>query len=184
MCSRHLIHFFFQVANRRTPVCILPTTLCYYSYSKDVNSTVRKMYGDKFSHRLRLTHSSNHNLYDYYLQGNLKQKFTTQITIQLNWWEKVRTKLITVSQEFQSYTVNVNSYTETSGIHAEWRIFPASALKSVHFSKVNIIPFWDIVTCSLTEVDRSFRDAYCLQHQGNDCHPEDGKQYGPEISCM
>lgn len=95
--------FVFQVANRRTPVCILPTTLCYYSYSKDVNSTLREMYGDKFSHRLRLTHSSNHNLYDYYLQGNLKQKFTTQITIQLNWREKVRTKVIAVSQEFQSH---------------------------------------------------------------------------------
>jgi hypothetical protein len=33
--------------------------------------------------------------------------------------------------------------------------------------------FWDIALCSQVEVDWSFRDAYCLHHQG-DHHPDDG----------
>jgi hypothetical protein len=28
-------------------------------------------------------------------------------------------------------------------------------------------PFWDVAPCSLIEIDRRFRDAYCLHHQGN-----------------
>jgi hypothetical protein len=28
--------------------------------------------------------------------------------------------------------------------------------------------FWDIVTCSLAEVVRRFRDVYCLHHHRND----------------
>jgi hypothetical protein len=28
--------------------------------------------------------------------------------------------------------------------------------------------FWDIPPCSLIEVDRRFRSAYCLHHQGDD----------------
>jgi hypothetical protein len=28
--------------------------------------------------------------------------------------------------------------------------------------------FWDIAPCSLIEVDRHFRGAYCLHHQGDD----------------
>jgi hypothetical protein len=27
--------------------------------------------------------------------------------------------------------------------------------------------FWDIAPCSLVEVDRHFRGAYCLHHQGD-----------------
>jgi hypothetical protein len=27
--------------------------------------------------------------------------------------------------------------------------------------------FWDIASCSLTEVDRRFRGAYCQHHQGD-----------------
>jgi hypothetical protein len=33
---------------------------------------------------------------------------------------------------------------------------------------MKIAAFWDIASCSLVEVDRSFRGAYCLHHQGND----------------
>jgi hypothetical protein len=35
--------------------------------------------------------------------------------------------------------------------------------------------FWDIAPCSLVEVDRCFRGAYRLYHQGDDnlkCHKE------------
>jgi hypothetical protein len=31
---------------------------------------------------------------------------------------------------------------------------------------VKIIFFWDIVPHNLAEIDRCFRDAYCLHHQG------------------
>jgi hypothetical protein len=27
--------------------------------------------------------------------------------------------------------------------------------------------FWDMATCNLVEVDRSFRDTYCLHHRGD-----------------
>jgi hypothetical protein len=27
--------------------------------------------------------------------------------------------------------------------------------------------FWDVVPCSLVEIDRLFRGAYCLHHQGD-----------------
>jgi hypothetical protein len=27
--------------------------------------------------------------------------------------------------------------------------------------------FWDVAPCSLVEIDRSFRGAYCLHHQGD-----------------
>jgi hypothetical protein len=32
--------------------------------------------------------------------------------------------------------------------------------------------FWDVAPCSLVEIARCFRDAYCLHHQ-DDC-PDDG----------
>jgi hypothetical protein len=28
--------------------------------------------------------------------------------------------------------------------------------------------FWDVVLCSLLDVDRCFREAYCLHHQGDE----------------
>jgi hypothetical protein len=33
--------------------------------------------------------------------------------------------------------------------------------------------FWDVASCSLIELNRSFRSAYCLHHQGDD-GPDDG----------
>jgi hypothetical protein len=33
---------------------------------------------------------------------------------------------------------------------------------------VKMIAFWDIASYSLVKVDRRFRDAYCLHHQGDD----------------
>jgi hypothetical protein len=32
--------------------------------------------------------------------------------------------------------------------------------------------FWDVAPCSLVDIDRHFRGAYCLYHQG-DALPED-----------
>jgi hypothetical protein len=32
---------------------------------------------------------------------------------------------------------------------------------------MNITVFWDVVSCSLGEIDRSIRGAYCLHPQGN-----------------
>jgi hypothetical protein len=39
--------------------------------------------------------------------------------------------------------------------------------------------FWDIAPCSLVEVDRRFRSAYCLHHQGE---RPDTRRYIPEDS--
>jgi hypothetical protein len=36
-----------------------------------------------------------------------------------------------------------------------------------------ITVLWDVAPCSLVEVYRRFRGAYCLHHQGDD-HPNDG----------
>jgi hypothetical protein len=33
--------------------------------------------------------------------------------------------------------------------------------------------FWDVAPCSLTEIDKHFRGAYCLHHQGTH-HPDNG----------
>jgi hypothetical protein len=33
---------------------------------------------------------------------------------------------------------------------------------------MNITELWDIVTCSVVEVDRVCRDEYCLHHQASD----------------
>jgi hypothetical protein len=33
---------------------------------------------------------------------------------------------------------------------------------------MKIIAFWDMAPCSLIKVDRRFRGAYCLHHQGDD----------------
>jgi hypothetical protein len=40
--------------------------------------------------------------------------------------------------------------------------------------KLKMIAFWDIAPCSLVEVDRRFRGAYCLRH----C--PDGDYFNPE----
>jgi hypothetical protein len=40
-------------------------------------------------------------------------------------------------------------------------------------SRKEIAAFRDITPCSLPEVDRRFRGAYCLRHQGDEC-PNDG----------
>jgi hypothetical protein len=34
--------------------------------------------------------------------------------------------------------------------------------------------FWDVEQCSHVEVDRHFRDVYCLQHQGNEAQMMEG----------
>jgi hypothetical protein len=40
-------------------------------------------------------------------------------------------------------------------------------------ANMKMTAFWDIVPCSLVEVDRRFRGAYCLHHQGDE-GPDDG----------
>jgi hypothetical protein len=47
-----------------------------------------------------------------------------------------------------------------------------SSLSGVSFAsrpKLNMTIIWDIVTCSLVEIDRRFRGAYCLHHRGVAC---------------
>jgi hypothetical protein len=34
--------------------------------------------------------------------------------------------------------------------------------------RANTTAFWDTAPCSLVEVDRRFRDAYCLHHNGDE----------------
>jgi hypothetical protein len=38
---------------------------------------------------------------------------------------------------------------------------------------MKIRAFWDVAPCSLVGVERRFRGAYCLHHQGDEC-PNDG----------
>jgi hypothetical protein len=33
-------------------------------------------------------------------------------------------------------------------------------------ASMKMTAFWDILLCTLTEVDQHFRDAYCIRHQG------------------
>jgi hypothetical protein len=40
---------------------------------------------------------------------------------------------------------------------------------------MKFIVFWDIAPCSHIEVDRHFRGAYCLHHQGN--HDDGGSMH-------
>jgi hypothetical protein len=42
-------------------------------------------------------------------------------------------------------------------------------------ASVNTAEFWDIAPCTLVTVDRRFRSAYCLHHQGRD---DGGKNVG------
>jgi hypothetical protein len=35
-------------------------------------------------------------------------------------------------------------------------------------ASMKMTAFWDIAPCSLIEVDRRFRGAYCVHHQGDD----------------
>jgi hypothetical protein len=41
-------------------------------------------------------------------------------------------------------------------------------LQVVTSSNVPMAAFWDILPCSVIEVERRFRDAYCVQHEGVD----------------
>jgi hypothetical protein len=40
-------------------------------------------------------------------------------------------------------------------------------------ARVKTAAVWNIAPCSIVEVDRCFRDAYCLHYQGDDNHPDD-----------
>jgi hypothetical protein len=35
-------------------------------------------------------------------------------------------------------------------------------------TNTNMTVFWDVALCSLVEINRRFRDAYCLHHQGDE----------------
>jgi hypothetical protein len=41
---------------------------------------------------------------------------------------------------------------------------------------INMIVFWDVASCSLVEIDRRFRGAYCLHHQ-DDYDDDGGSRY-------
>jgi hypothetical protein len=44
-----------------------------------------------------------------------------------------------------------------------------------HGDEYKISIFWDVAQYSLVDVDRHFRGAYCLHHQGDELHhPDDG----------
>jgi hypothetical protein len=49
---------------------------------------------------------------------------------------------------------------------------------------MKIKAFWDVVSCSLVRVDRRFRGAYCLHHQGASSvyYKETTQRYIPEGS--
>jgi hypothetical protein len=41
-------------------------------------------------------------------------------------------------------------------------------LKVLTAANMKMIVFWDTAPCSLVEIDRRFRDAYCLHHRPDD----------------
>jgi hypothetical protein len=41
---------------------------------------------------------------------------------------------------------------------------------------------WDVAPCSLVEIDRRFRGAYCLHHQGDSHNSNDPSEVS--VSCM
>jgi hypothetical protein len=49
------------------------------------------------------------------------------------------------------------------GGHESFLLFPVLSAASI-----KITAFWDTALCSLVEVDRRFRSAYCLHHQDDD----------------
>jgi hypothetical protein len=34
-------------------------------------------------------------------------------------------------------------------------------------TSIKMAAFWDVAPCSLVDINQSFRDAYCLHHQGD-----------------
>jgi hypothetical protein len=63
----------------------------------------------------------------------------------------------------RSYFVSILYYTEQSN-YVKFHVLVAAGMK--------MIALWDIVLCSLVEVDQCFRGAYCLHHQG--VHTDEG----------
>jgi hypothetical protein len=44
-------------------------------------------------------------------------------------------------------------------LHVRFQVLTAASLK--------MTAFWDVAPCSVVEVGRRFRDAYCLHHEGD-----------------
>jgi hypothetical protein len=64
---------------------------------------------------------------------------------------------------FVLYTLNTrNSISVNFKVQIELKTLPQKRL----FVKLGV--FWDVAPCSQVDVDRRFRGAYCLHHQGDD----------------
>jgi hypothetical protein len=64
------------------------------------------------------------------------------------------------------------SHLFSNNFYVRFQVLTAASMK--------IGALWDIAPCSLVGVDRRFRGAYCLNHQGH--HPETTRCYIPEGS--
>jgi hypothetical protein len=66
-----------------------------------------------------------------------------------------------VSQELQSCSLTKLPFEENPTLNMIIR-------KHDNFTTMKTTAFWDIAPCSLVEVDRRFRGAYCLLHHGDE----------------
>jgi hypothetical protein len=57
-------------------------------------------------------------------------------------------------------------------------------IATVIFLIMKMIAFWDIAPCILIEMDRPFRGAYCLHHQGNETRLHGGLSQKTVVSLL
>jgi hypothetical protein len=70
-----------------------------------------------------------------------------------------------------SYIIYIENYDST--VQTSWALGTDSAVKisflfkGSDISLLKMTVFWDVAPCSVVEIDRRFRGAYCLHHQGD-----------------
>jgi hypothetical protein len=57
---------------------------------------------------------------------------------------------------------------EPSLVYSLTTLYQLTRFQVFTAASIKIIAFWDIALCSLVEVDRRFRGAYCLHHRPDD----------------
>jgi hypothetical protein len=99
--------------------------------------------------------------------GMTKYVFIDQITF----WAAVLAPLLHVNSAHNILYVqrSAKDYSPEQSMrracHTDFHIRLLSVIRQDK-SSIKMTALWDIVSCSLVEVDRRFRDAYCLQHRG------------------
>jgi len=76
-----------------------------------------------------------------------------------------------------SYAVKPTAFSSSGWILRD--LYQHVTIQVLTTASMKIRVFWDAAPCSLVEVDRRFRDAYCLHHQDDDPSPWWWRHYAP-----